>query len=298
MNKKILTGLISSSLLLTACGGGGSTSVATPSSTYLLKGTVPGTLIEAHCDDGSVYSVNSTQDGTANHPFELELPNALPCRVVMITNENDVTNKVVTPIKFIDQQGNTSTIISSNGGDIDVGHVDLTLSRAEMDADGNGDGVEDIPKEVIVDDNDVDIIIEANDPLDKDHDGIINVYEDDDGDQIPNHDDDDDDGDGILDINDNDHNNDGINDNDLDGDGIKNGNDVDDDNDGLHDDVDNDDDNDGIEDSIDNDDDNDGIADNDDNDDDGVDNNDNLNDNNDDLNGDDDGVNDNVNDIN
>jgi len=245
MKKYTLYSLVSTSLLLTACGGGGSTSLTTPStpqvaSTYLLKGTVPGTLIEAYCDDGSVHSVNSTKNGTNKHPFKLKLPKNLPCRVVMITNETDPANKVVTPIKFIDQQGKASIIVKSTGGDIDVGHVDLKMKRTDMDADTNNDGVEDLPKEIIINDTDAQIIVKANDPLDKDNDGIVNIYEDDDGDQVPNHDDADDDGDGIPDTNDMDHNNDGKPDSDQDGDGVKNGEDVDDDNDGIPDDEDTD----------------------------------------------------------
>jgi hypothetical protein len=291
MNKSLLiTTLLSTSLLLTACGGGGhsddddngrdnddnpavintpdnddlNTPPAGSRSTYLLKGTVPGTLIEAYCDDGSLYSVTSTQNGTSRHPFELSLPKNLPCRVVMITNENDLANKVVTPIKFIDQQGKTSIAITSNGGNIQIGHIDLSISRATINADGNNDGVEDIQTEVIVFDTDLEVIDKNGDPLDRDDDGIVNTYEDNDGDGISNHDDDDDDNDGILDIDDNDRDNDGLSDDDLDGDGVHNNNDVDDDNDGIHDSDDDDDDNDGIRDSDDDDDDNDGIRDSDD----------------------------------
>ena len=96
------------------------------------------------------------------------------------------------------------------------------------------------------------IVIELENPLDDDHDGLVNVYEDDDNDGIHNHDDDDDDGDGAVDV-----------DNDLDDDGIDNEEDVDDDNDGIDDDEDSDDDNDGIDDYLDSDDDNDGIDDDD-----------------------------------
>ena len=261
MNNKTLYTLISSSLLLTACGGGGGSANLTPKSTYNLTGTVPGTLIEAYCDDGSTYSVTSTQNNTNKHPFSLSLPKNLACRVVMITNENDPAKRVVTPIKFIDQKGKSSTIISSNGGDIEIGHIALSLSRSGMTADANSDGVEDIPKEVIINDADARVIERATDPLDTNNNGIPNVYEDLDGDGIPNRYDNDDDGDGIKDINDNDRNNDGVNDDDLDGDGITNNIDVDDDNDGLNDNVDNDDDNDGINDAVDNDDDNDGVID-------------------------------------
>ena len=265
MNNKILYSLISSSLLLTACGSG-SKPDSNVASSYLLKGTVPGTLIEAYCDDGSTYSVSSTKNGTNKHPFELKLPADKACRIVMITNEDDLTKKLVTPIKFKNSQGQSSIAITSHGNDIEIGHVNLALSRTEAGVtDDNADGVKDTPEVVEVADNDINIITKpaGSDPLDKDGDDIINVYEDNDGDGIPNHDDDDDDNDGIKDIddiNDNDVNNQ-TPDNDLDGDGVENKSDVDDDNDERPDTIDNDDDNDGIEDAKDTDDDNDGIDD-------------------------------------
>ncbi len=265
MKKSTLASVISSALLASACGGS-STNPQTGTSSYTLKGTVPGTLIEAYCDDGSTYSVTSTKNGTAEHPFEIKLPTTLACRIVMITNEDDAENKVITPIKFIDVDGKASIAVKSSADSVDVGHVDLSMTRADMKADDNDDGVEDKPKEVTVDDGTLTVVVKANDPLDKDNDGIPNVYEDDDGDGVPNHDDDDDDGDGIKDIDDNDHDNDGVPDDDLDGDGIKNKNDVDDDNDGIKDKYDDDDDDDGIKDDDDDDDDNDGIKDEDDDD--------------------------------
>ncbi len=264
MKKSTLASVISSALLVSACGGGSTNPPTDSSGNYTLKGTVPGTLIEAYCDDGSTYSVSSTKNGTAEHPFEIKLPTTLVCRVVMVTNEDDAVNKVITPIKFIDADGKSSIAITSSADSVDVGHVDLSLTREGMKADDNNDGVEDHPKEVTVDDGTLTVVVKANDPLDKDNDGIPNIYEDDDGDGVPNHDDDDDDGDGIKDIDDNDHNNDGVSDDDLDGDGIKNNDDVDDDNDGIKDKDDDDDDNDGIKDDKDDDDDNDGIKDKDD----------------------------------
>ena len=246
--------MVSTAVLLAACGGGGS-SVTTSSMpntlskpSYKLTGTVPGTLIEAFCEDGSHYSVNSESNGTNQHPFTLELPNDLSCRLVMTTNENDPNNKVVTPIRFVNSAGASSIAFSSNQ-DIDLAFVDLPLTREEMHSDQNNDGVEDTPKDISLDSavsEALNIIIVGVDALDDDKDGIINVFEDDDGDHISNMDDDDDDGDGILDIEDNDHNNDGVDDNDTDNDGITNDNDVDDDNDGIKDEEDSDDDNDGI----------------------------------------------------
>lgn len=259
--------MVSAAVMLAACGGGGSSTSSPPgtttSSTFKLQGTVPGTLIEAFCEDGSYYAVNSQENNTTQHPFSLDMPIDVSCRVVMTTNENDPNNKVITPIRFVNAAGVGSTAIKANS-DVGLDFINLALDRADMLSDTNQDGVEDSPKEVILDvatSQVLSVIPTANDPLDDDNDGIINVYEDDDNDQINNHDDDDDDGDGLLDIYDNDHDNDDISDNDLDGDGITNDQDVDDDNDGLHDSEDNDDDNDGISDSEDSDDDNDGTDD-------------------------------------
>ena len=268
MKKTILYGIISSSLLLTACGGGSGsdTDNGGVAASYLLRGTVPGTTIEAYCDDGSMHSVESVDNGTTKHPFEIALPKSVPCRVVIITHPAGVAetidNKVVTPVKFMDTTGKQSIAVTSASGNIDLGNIDVSLSRAGID-DANGDGVKDTPKIIDVTDNDINVIEKGlgNDPMDKDNDGILNIYEDDDGDGRSNRDDNDDDGDGILDINDNDRNNDGINDNDLDGDGIPNGRDDDIDNDGVRNLQDNDIDNDGTPNAQDLDDDNDGIND-------------------------------------
>ncbi len=223
--------MVSTAVLLAACGGGGSkvASTTTPSkSSFNVTGTVPGTLIEAFCENGSYYSVNSDNNGTTKHPFVLNLPSDLSCRLVMTTNEDDINNKVVTPIKFVNKAGESS-IAFSGAGDVDLAHIDLALTRANMSLDANSDGVEDEPTEVEVDDE-VEIIDNTDDPMDEDGDGIIDVYEDDDGDGVNNHDDDDDDGDGVLDEDDSD------NDDDHDGDGINDDEDEDDDNDGIGDD--------------------------------------------------------------
>ena len=227
-----ITVMVSTAVLIAACGGGGSTS-STPASNpgFSLKGTVPGTLIEAFCEDGSYHAVNSDNNSTNQHQFVLELPTNLSCRLVMTTNEDDLDNKVITPIKLINSSG-VGSIAFSGKEDLDLDHVDLAMNRAEMNSDENEDGVEDVPKEVILDSTDsssVEVIISDNDPMDKDDDDIIDIYEDDDGDKINNHDDDDDDNDGIKDEDDEDH----IGDDD--GDGVDDEDDVDDDNDGIKD---------------------------------------------------------------
>jgi hypothetical protein len=240
---------LASALLLAGCGGGSSTTadtaITTSNSLSKISGTVPGTLIEAFCEDGSYYSVKSTENNTDEHPFEIEIPNTLSCSLVMTTNEDDNVNKVVTQIGLItsDANGTLFTAVS----DIDLGHIPLAMDPSNIN-DINGDHVSDDVLNIQVDGTA--IKIELENPLDDDNDGLVNVYEDDDNDGISNHDDDDDDGDGAVDV-----------DNDLDDDGIDNDEDVDDDNDGVHDDEDSDDDNDGIDDYLDSDDDNDGIDD-------------------------------------
>ncbi len=229
--------MVSTAAVLAACGGGGATSNSNPSPSaskpsFNLTGTVPGTLIEAFCEDGSYHAINSDHNATNKHPFVLIIPTNLSCRLVMTTNEDDPNNKVVTPIKFNTQDGISSIAFSGSGDDVDLDHVDLALSRDEMNSDVNQDGVEDEPMEVnLAEDSSesIDVIEIEDDPLDTDDDGIIDMYEDDDDDKIHNRDDDDDDGDGIKDEDDEDHQGDD------DGDGIDDDDDVDDDNDGIED---------------------------------------------------------------
>ncbi|MBU0655664.1 MAG: hypothetical protein KJ914_11120 [Gammaproteobacteria bacterium] len=254
-------------ILVSACGGGGGATPATGSATYSVAGKVPGTLIEAFCSDGSYYAVNSNNDGTTQHPFSLSLPQGVSCRLVMTTNENDPSNKVVTPIRM--KKGAAGNIaFTSAGSDVNLGYADLAMGRSAMRSDSNGDGVEDNPLDVDISGaaGDVSPDSSVSDPMDTDRDGIINQYEDDDGDHLPNRDDTDDDNDGIEDTYDNDNGGNGSADNDHDHDGVPNGQDVDDDNDGIRDSSDTDDDNDGIDDRYDNDDDNDGSDDTDDDD--------------------------------
>lgn len=241
---------LASALLLAGCGGGSSTTadntaITTSNSLSKISGTVPGTLIEAFCEDGSYYKVKSTENNTDEHPFEIEIPSTLSCSLVMTTNEDDTVNKVVTQIGMItpDVNGTLFTAVS----DVDLGHIPLAMDPSNIN-DANGDHVSDDILNIRVDG--ISIVIELENPLDDDNDGLVNVYEDDDNDGISNYEDDDDDGDGVVDV-----------DNDLDDDGIDNDNDVDDDNDGTRDSEDSDDDNDGIDDYLDPDDDNDGIDD-------------------------------------
>jgi cytochrome c553 len=255
---------------LAGCGGGGGDSssvattsapatTATPASTAV-TGTVPGTLIEAFCDNGAYYSVNSTQNGTDQHPFRLDLPPDLGCRLVMTTNEG-TAQEVVSPIGFLDSDNILHTrLVLKNNTVIDLGHVALPMSHAEAaNSDTDGDGILDAPfildnyqsqgarnplKQIDADNDGIDdwqdpdhgeehrYTGNTTDPLDVDGDGIPNRYDDDfipeindtDKDGIPDH----------IDANpDNHRNGNGHFNDDLDGDGYH---DDDHNRDGFHDD--------------------------------------------------------------
>ncbi|WP_373017337.1 cytochrome c [Thiomicrorhabdus sp.] len=244
----LLSGL-SAAILLASCGGGSSSSGTTgtvdaTTSSAVISGTVPGTKIEAFCADGSYYTVNSTDNGTSQHPFSLTVPSGVDCHLVMTTNENDAANRIITPIK-IEAGTVTSSVINTQTA-FELGYVPLELNIANI-IDTNGDGVVDTPLTITPDIPEGVAILDLSfDAMDDDGDGIPNVYEDDDGDGEYNLEDLDDDNNGTLDV-------DEVDNLDHDGDGIDDLYDRDDDNDGLTDDVDNDDDNDGIPDSEDSD---------------------------------------------
>lgn len=225
---------MSFAVLLGACGGGSSSSTeptsTTISSTSSISGTVPGTLIEAFCSDGTYYKVQSTDDGSTEHPFTLELPSAVDCRLVMITNEDDENHKVISAISF--DNGSSRGGLINLTTDFAMGFVNLPTTYVVND-DANGDHVLDSPiVQSITDIDGVQVREVSFDPLDEDGDDIPNYYEDDDGDG---------------DYNGNDSDYDNSDDNDKDG--IDDIYDHDDDNDGLKDEVDADDDNDGINDT-------------------------------------------------
>ncbi len=241
---KLLT--LSISALLAACSSGGTEQTA---ATYNLRGTVPGTIIEAFCDGGRYFSTHSDHSVAHDqHPFNLELPTGLACRLVMTTGEG-TDDELVTPIGFVN--ATRSSIAFESSEDIDIGHVALLMQTdpgcdsipAVPTYDMNCDGIQDNPIYIEIDSDDFEIVTRISDDFDDDRDNLVDAYEDDDGDGIPNSKDD------------------NYGTDDYDGDGIENGHDVDDDNDGLEDDVDEDDDNDGLSDDEDSDDDNDGVDD-------------------------------------
>ncbi|MEN8726868.1 MAG: hypothetical protein ABF276_02785, partial [Sulfurovum sp.] len=201
---------LASAFILAGCGGGSSTTDTvnttniTTDSLSKISGTVPGTLIEAFCADGSYYKVISTDNNTDEHPFEIEIPSTVSCSLVMTTNENDEATKVITQIGVITSDANGTLFTAT--GDINLGHIPLAMDPSDIN-DANGDHVSDDILSIQVDG--ISIEVELENPLDDDNDGLVNVYEDDDNDGIYNRDDDDDDGDKEIDI-----------DNDLDDDGI------------------------------------------------------------------------------
>ncbi|MBA1419455.1 MAG: hypothetical protein FAF03_00970 [Epsilonproteobacteria bacterium] len=189
MKKVILISLIAAPFLIVGCGGGSSTSTSTNAK---ITGTVLGTLIEAFCDNNYYAQVTSTNNGTNQHPFEIEVPKNTNCILVMTTNENDPANRVITEIAF----SNGSTIVLN--ADVDLGNIPLELSYQNAD-DRDGDHVVDTPLQVNpngaasnnapVQDADGNGMIDAYDD-DDDHDNTPNAYEDDDRDDTPNlHDD-------------------------------------------------------------------------------------------------------------
>jgi len=243
IRKPFMLSSLSAALLLAACGGGDSSSTETTDGA-VISGTVPGTLIEAFCSDGSYYSVHSTDDGSAEHPFSLTVPSGVDCHLVMTTNENDQDNKIITPILF--QSGSTISAVINTQVPFNLGYVPLEVNIEDI-IDMNGDGVVDAPLTIDVEVPEGAEIREVTlDVLDDDHDGIPNVYEDDDEDGEYNLEDNDDDNDGTSDDQDEDNY-------DLDGDGVDDLYDRDDDNDGIVDEDDDDDDNDGVRDEIDDD---------------------------------------------
>ena len=162
-----------------------------------ITGTVPGTLIEAFCIDGSYYKTNSEQNGQKEHPFTLSIPRNLECHLVMTTNEDDPLTKVVTPIAISnDDQNHTS--FSIDGESLELGYIDLALSPSDIE-DINGDQVVDKPLPVTPKQGKVKTTPPIQDSMDSDNDGIIDLFEDDDSDGISNREDTDDNNDGIED---------------------------------------------------------------------------------------------------
>jgi hypothetical protein len=174
-----------------------STPISPQSTMSKITGTVPGTLIEAFCIDGSYYRTTSEQNGGKEHPFTLTIPQKLECHLVMTTNENDPLTKVVTPIA-INNNDQNHTSFSINGETLELGYIDLALSPSDIE-DINGDQVVDKPLPVTPKQGTVKTTPPIEDSMDSDNDGIIDLFEDDDSDGISNRDDTDANNDGIED---------------------------------------------------------------------------------------------------
>lgn len=164
--------IIVAPFLMVGCGGGGT---STSSSNAKITGTVPGTLIEAFCDNNYYAQVTSTNNGTNQHPFEIEVPKNTNCRLVMTTNENDPANRVITEIAF----SNGSTIVLN--ADVDLGNIPLEISYHNAE-DKDGDHIVDTPLNVNPNGANTN-----NTPVQDDNgNGMIDAYDDDDDDNIPN----------------------------------------------------------------------------------------------------------------
>lgn len=164
--------------MLVGCGGGGTTSVATTNSNTVAKisGTVPGTFIEAYCDDGTYVSTTSVKNGTARHPFEITVPTNTTCRLIMTTNEDNATQRVITPISI---NGKPAVKLT---GDTDIGYADIPSTYAEA-TDTDGDHVQDTTVDVTpasLDGSEVNDDPNKN-PFDRNNDGKIDILEDRDG---------------------------------------------------------------------------------------------------------------------
>jgi len=172
MKKVILISLVAAPFLIVGCGGGSSTSTSTNAK---ITGTVPGTLIEAFCDNNYYAQVTSTNNGTNQHPFEIEVPKNTDCRLVMTTNENDPENRVITEIAF----SNGSTIVLN--ADVNLGNIPLELSYQNAD-DRDGDHVVDTPLQI----NLTGASSNNNPVQDDNRNGMIDAYDDDNNNNIPN----------------------------------------------------------------------------------------------------------------
>jgi len=193
MKKVILMSLIVAPFLMVGCNStakvetplgtveGSGSATAQAKKTVTITGTVPGTFIEAYCDDGTYASTNSIKNGTNKHPFSLKVPANTPCKIVMTTNENNLTNRVITPIKINGKNAVTLT------GDTDMGFANIPITYDAAN-DKDGDHVNDTAVDVkpaslsgeAIDNNNT-----KNNPFDKNGNGKIDTLEDKNGDKIP-----------------------------------------------------------------------------------------------------------------
>ena len=109
----------------------------------IIKGTVPGTLIQALCDENRLYSTNSIDNGTTQHPFNLQIPKYSTCSLEMITNEDRPKESVTVSLLFVANDINSTTLYTTEDS-IDLGYIDLPMSRSDI-VDNDSNGIADNP---------------------------------------------------------------------------------------------------------------------------------------------------------
>lgn len=153
-------------ILFIGCGGDSKNSDATNDSKdnnfTIIRGTVPGTLIEAICENNKYFATNSVQNGTSQHPFELQIEAGLSCKMQMTTNEGTSQN-IITHISFEENNatGETFKAIAHN---INIGYIDLPLDK---------NTIQDVNNDSIVDTSYLLTIVQYVDVLDVDNSGSI-----------------------------------------------------------------------------------------------------------------------------
>lgn len=179
------------SVLLAACGTSGTT---TPAGFASISGTVPGTKIEAFCDNGSYYVTHSdkTKGNTTTpprHPFSLTMPAGVGCHIVMTMNDdNPGVTDVVQPIGFKNKAGKIETrLVLGAGNKVVLGNVNLyKTSQAATDVgltvktviDGSNQSVDVLDKPFVLDDH---ATTGAKNPLetaDADNNGVPDMKDD------------------------------------------------------------------------------------------------------------------------
>jgi len=194
MHTKILLLVGITSLSFLGCGSNTAPTNIPSMTMAKISGTVPGTRIEAFCEGGTYVQVSSTQNGSKQHPFEIELPQHTNCRLVMTTNENNPETRIITLIGFTKDATSGTTISLSE--DIDLSYIPLVLDY-NLIYDTNGDHVQDRLLYVRLSNNNRASInnisvFDANNNNridvyeDTSGDSIVSAYEDDDNDGIAN----------------------------------------------------------------------------------------------------------------
>jgi hypothetical protein len=139
-----------------------------------IVGYVPGTLIEAFCDDGE-YSTKSIDDGTERHRFDLVVPRGAKCRLVMTMYEDEPDRKIVVPIELKDRL-REGIVFEAKRDVIDLGFINLPKSINETQ-DRDSDRVIDRPMRVELSDE---VVVEyPKDPFDSDGDRVVDRYDSD-----------------------------------------------------------------------------------------------------------------------